>query len=72
MERLRRDVERESAMDRVRNIDARSKEIEAEKKSLLMNLGFGHSSLEKHAAEVLNLETPATTSKDMAGFKISY
>ncbi len=72
MEKLRRGVERESAMHRVRNIDARSKEMEAEMNSLLERLGLGHSSLEGHTVEARSLETSATTSKDTVGFKISY
>ena len=40
MERERRGRERESAMARVRNVDARSQEIEAEKAMLLDALGI--------------------------------
>lgn len=68
MEKLRRSQERESAINRVNNIDARFKEIEAEKSALLESLR-----VHKGASD----ETPAMKHKTAprrspGGFKIRY
>lgn len=64
MEKARRTKERESAMARVNNIDARFREIEAEKKALLKIVGADHH---------LSASTRHGNNKKNAGsFKIRY
>jgi hypothetical protein len=69
MEKFRRGKERESAMHRVNNIDARFAEIEAEKASLLQVLGErGAGRRARRSAEE---DKPASARCDK-GFKIRY
>jgi len=69
MERLRRGKERESAMHRIGNIDARFGEIEVEKAALLTSLG-GHGSKRPSRASCVE-EKPVLT-KSGGGFKLRY
>ncbi len=70
MEKARRGKERESAMHRVNNIDARFKEIEAEKATILEFLGKADSGDSATTARVAD-PTPARRGR-MSGFKIRY
>jgi len=71
MEKSRRGKEKECAVIRVRNIDARFQEIEAEKAELLEGLG----AIERtHARPGNTTERPAPSpsARQKGGFKISY
>ncbi|HEX9777541.1 MAG TPA: hypothetical protein VGA63_05280 [Geopsychrobacteraceae bacterium] len=70
MEKARRGTERENALHRLKNIDARLQEIEAEKAALLEALGERRSG--KHA-----IDSPGSVGKSGAcqnsrGFKLRY
>jgi len=69
MEKFRRGKERESAMHRVNNIDARFAEIEAEKASLLHVVGERGASRRARRAAEEDKPAPARCDK---GFKIRY
>lgn len=70
MEKARRGKERESAMHRVNNIDARFEEIEAEKAKILAFLGKVESGNSSTAAQVTG---PAPSQRRIiSGFKIRY
>jgi hypothetical protein len=71
MEKARREKEKESAMHRVENIDARFREIEAEKDDLLRVLG------ERKGANTRNPSGAQSNSESLEGqkerqFKIRY
>jgi hypothetical protein len=63
MEKLRRGKERESAVHRMKNIDTRFQEIEAEKAALLQALG-------EHGV-ARDLPTPHANGKSVRGAKVS-
>jgi flagellar motility protein MotE (MotC chaperone) len=67
MEKARRSKERESALHRVRNIEARFKEIEAEKDALLEVLGERRSGTARGESG----EGSAAT-QSAGGFKVRY
>lgn len=69
MEKTRRGRERESAMHRVRNIDARFKEIEAEKDALLEALGERDR---KDSADASDLAGETVQQGGREGFKVRY
>ena len=66
MEKARRSKERESALNRVRNIEARFKEIEVEKGTLLKALGG------RRSGPTLGVSGEGTTVPCKAGFKFRY
>jgi len=70
MEKFRRAKERESALTRVRNIDARFRDIDAEKELILetMNARDNDSFLSKEREE----HKPGPGRKSGAGFKLKY
>ena len=85
MEKARREKERNSAMDRVRNIDSRINDIEAEKNLLLKNLGErpegkpGSQSRNdgtRHRNGLVpdrsSFRSSSSGSRDKDGFKIKY
>jgi len=69
MEKLRRGKERESAMLRVKNIDARFQEIEAEKSELLEAIGI--TATDDACGNPANGPKRAPA-RNKGGFKISY
>ena len=70
MEKARRDKERGSAIDRVKNIDARFQEIEAEKAALLQNLGERNS--DTPTTDAKGAEPRTGLRRGKGGFKIRY
>jgi len=70
MEKVRRGKERESAVHRIRNIDARFGEIEAEKGALLQSLAKRESGNSPDAAS--NQPTPALRRSARGAFKLKY
>ena len=70
MEKARRGQERESAVQRVRQIDARFREIEKEKAYLLKGLG-GIKTI-RTLSTVENQPLHASGVHEMRGFKIKY
>ena len=81
MERARREKEKSSALARIRNIDARIRDIEAEKKSILEGLGIKEKQPPDLAGNSKSL-SPVSRNKfnvsgkcairDKDGFKIRY
>ena len=69
MEKFRRGKEKQSALDKVCEIDARFKDIEAEKRGILADLA-GHGGLAKHPDEPEEQAVPP--SDTAASFKIRY
>jgi hypothetical protein len=69
MEKVRRGQERESAMHRVKNIDERFNEIEAEKTALLQALGERN---EGHSTRAQGIDEKPGTRRNPEGFKIRY
>lgn len=70
MEKARRGKERESAMHRVKNIDARCKEIEGEKAALLQALDEQNSNGPADDAPAIEPRPAPRRSTD--GFKFRY
>jgi flagellar motility protein MotE (MotC chaperone) len=66
MEKARKSKERESALHRVRNIEERFKEIEAEKEKLLEALG------NRRSGPTPGVSGEGTTAPHEAGFKFRY
>ncbi len=66
MEKARRSKERESAMQRVKFIDARFQEIEAEKDELLKSQG------ERNKGEPIDARPNPAPRKKTGGFKLRY
>ena len=71
MERCRRGKEKESAVIRVQNIDARFLEIEAEKAELLEGLGAIKGS-NARPGNTTERPSPSPPAHRKGGFKISY
>jgi hypothetical protein len=69
MEKARRGKEKESALNRVQNIDARFREIEAEKSELLEAIGITASGDARGNPDNGRERAPA---QNKSGFKISY
>ncbi len=69
MEKMRRGKERESAMQRVKNIDLRFKEIEAEKAALLQTLKERNCGNSDNAPGV---EPKPALRRSTGGFKFRY
>ncbi len=71
MEKARREREKSSARSRIRNIDRRLQEIEAEKDATLKNLGERDPGPERRRSKAreISLEMPG---KDTECFKIRY
>jgi hypothetical protein len=69
MEKVRRGQERESAMHRVKNIDERFNEIEAEKAALLQALGERN---EGNSTRAQGIDEKPGTRRNPEGFKIRY
>jgi hypothetical protein len=69
MEKARRGKEKESAMNRVRNIDARFREIEAEKSELLGAMGMSPND---DACDNPAKRPTGAPFQNKGGFKISY
>jgi len=67
MERTRREKERSSAMLRIKNIDRRIKEIEAEKDLLLKRLGERTQVASREASE-----RTSVAPQGKGGFKLRY
>lgn len=70
MERARRSKERESAMQRVKLIDARFQEIDAEKDDLLKSQGERNG--ERSNGKPIDARPNPAPSKKAAGFKLRY
>jgi hypothetical protein len=70
MEKFRRGKERESAMVRVRNIDARMREIEAEKNALMQELNLQSTVNTDCTSEPV--EQKSVKNRNSGGFKIRY
>lgn len=70
MEKARRGAERESAMHRVRNIDARLREIEVEKADLLEILG--ERSNGRRSVNAPGVEEKFDPRRNTEGFKLRY
>jgi hypothetical protein len=70
MEKARRGKERESAMRRVREIDARFQEIEREKASLLKGLAREEGTKKPSSNGEISQDAPGRQSE--GGFKITY
>jgi len=71
MEKARRETEKSSAQSRIRNLDKRLAEIEAEKDSTLKGLGERDSAIDGKRSK--NRNAPAQTlCEDDNGFKIRY
>lgn len=71
MEKARREKERDSALGRVRNIEARFQEIEEEKEELLRTVGVRKNDPETRASGP-DLKTDSEHNPDARGFKIRY
>jgi hypothetical protein len=71
MEKSRRGKEKECAVIRVQNIDARFREIEAEKTELLEGLGTIKRS-NARPGNTTERPSPSPPAHDKGGFKISY
>jgi hypothetical protein len=69
MEKLRRGKERESAMQRVKNIDARFREIEAEKAALLQTLKERDC---RNSDNAPGIQPKPTLRRSTGGFKFRY
>jgi hypothetical protein len=69
MEKFRRNKERESAMQRVNNIDARFRDIERDKKALLQALGCLDAGVSAPAKRDGHKQTAGPDAK---GFRIKY
>jgi hypothetical protein len=69
MEKFRRGKEKESAMRRVKTIDARFEEIETSKASILKALNLGNSGAVSAARDT---ESKSAHSRSTEGFKIKY
>jgi hypothetical protein len=67
MERARREAEKRSALSRVKNIDRRIREIDAEKDVLLKKLGERAQEAPKEAVDLAKSET-----QEKRGFKLRY
>jgi len=70
MEKERRDKERESAMNRVKTIDARFKEIETEKAEVLQAMEERNSN--GFSDEIPGMEHKPAPHRSKGGFKIRY
>lgn len=71
MEKARRGRERDSALDRVRNIEARFQEIEEEKEELLQTVGVRKNDAAGRASAP-GTGTDSKHNPDARGFKIRY
>lgn len=71
MEKARRETERSSAQVRIKNIDARLAEIEAEKDATLKSLGERKAGLDHKRSKVKETSAQASNRED-EGFKIKY
>ena len=69
MEKLRRGKEKESALNRLNNIDERFQEIEVEKDVLLQTLGH---QINGNQSEAKSLEPKPENRQGKEGFKITY
>lgn len=69
MEKARRGKEKESAMRRVKDIDARFQEMEAEKDALLKALGERNGS---QSIDAPAIEPKPVSRKNTGGFKVRY
>ncbi len=71
MEKARRDRERQSALARIKNIDERLADLEAEKDAVLKRLGE-RTEAGKQSASTLQRSAPHASRQGKRGFKISY
>ena len=67
MEKIRRNIEKRSAMHRVKNIDKRFQEIEAEKEALL-----GILDQQNNGNSIVKPETKTGPCNDSKGFRLKY
>jgi hypothetical protein len=72
MEKSRRGKEKECAVNRVQNIDARFREIEAEKAELLEGLGAIKQQTHARLGNTTERPAPSPPAHHKGGFKISY
>jgi len=72
MEKARRGSERKSALQRIANLDARLKEIEAEKASLLGGLEERNAGNGGNPTGVPNLALKPSLRRGAGGFKLRY
>ena len=72
MEKARRGSERKSALQRIANLDARLKEIEAEKASLLGGLEERNAGNGGKSTGVPNLTLKPSLRRGTGGFKLRY
>ena len=72
MEKARRGSERKSALQRIANLDARLKEIEAEKASLLGGLEERNAGNGGKSTGVPNLALKPSLRRGTGGFKLRY
>jgi hypothetical protein len=71
MEKARREKEKDSAQSRIRNLDKRLEEIEAEKDATLRDLGERKPGTEPTRSKIREIASE-TPSKDTGCFKIRY
>ena len=72
MEKARRGSERKSALQRIANLDARLKEIEAEKAALLRALEERNPGNGSKCVGVPNLEPKPSHRRSTGGFRLRY
>jgi hypothetical protein len=71
MEKARREKEKDSAQSRIRNMDKRLEEIEAEKDVTLKALGERKPGTERRRSKIRRISS-GKPDKDTEGFKIRY
>ena len=72
MEKARRRSERKTSLQRINSLDARLKEIEAEKGILLRKLEKQHTGDERKPAALSSRDLPHPPRASAAGFKLRY